>query len=155
MMAANSVEGRFPFLDHRVVEFCNSLPPQFRIRGLREKHILKKSAQGLLPPEIWQRRKQPYRAPIHSSFFDQRPEYVEHLLSEDAIRASDLFTPGGVARLTRKCQAGARLSEGDNMALVGILSTQLLHQMFIDEFPYHSPQDPQPLRICRGKEQNQ
>ena len=91
---------------------------------------------------------------IDQSFFDQRPEYVEHLLSEDAIRASDLFTPGGVARLTRKCQAGARLSEGDNMALVGILSTQLLHQMFVDEFPYHSPQDPQPLRICRGKEQN-
>lgn len=152
MMAANSVEGRFPFLDHRVVEFCNRLPPQLRIRGLREKYILKKSAQELLPPEIWQRRKQPYRAPIHSSFFDQPPEYVESLLSQDAIRSSGIFAPEAVARLARKCQAGARVSEGDDMALVGVLSTQLLHQMFVDKFPHHSPQEPQPLRLCRGEE---
>ena len=152
MMAANSVEGRFPFLDHRVVEFCNRLPPHFRIRGLREKHILKKSAQGLLPPEIWQRRKQPYRAPIRSSFFGHPPDYVESLLSQEAIQASDIFAPKAVTRLARKCQAGGRISEGDDMALVGVLSTQLLHRMFVEEFPHRSPQEPEPFRLCQGKE---
>jgi asparagine synthase (glutamine-hydrolysing) len=152
MMAANSVEGRFPFLDHRVVEFCNQLPPHFRIRGLEEKHILKKSAQGLLPAEIWQRRKQPYRAPIHPAFFGQPLNYVESLLSPDTIQASGVFAPEAVARLARKCQSGVHVSEGDDMALVSVLSVQLLHRLFIDEFPPRPAQEPHPIRICRGKE---
>ena len=47
MMAANSVEGRFPFLDHRVVEFCNRLLPRFKLRGLQEKLVLRR---GLCRP---------------------------------------------------------------------------------------------------------
>ena len=65
------VEGRFPFLDHRVVEFCNTLPASLKIHGLREKPILKRSAQGLLPTQIWRRHKQPYRAPIHPALLGQ------------------------------------------------------------------------------------
>ena len=150
MMAANSVEGRFPFLDHRVVEFCSRLSPYLKIRGLQEKYILRKSAQGLLPPQIWQRHKQPYRAPIHPAFFAQRqgtpsrsggdgegPDYVEALLSPEAIQASAIFNPDAVARLARKCRAGARVSEGDDMALVGVLSTQLLHHLFWIRFSAH------------------
>ncbi|MBU0704888.1 MAG: asparagine synthase C-terminal domain-containing protein, partial [Chloroflexi bacterium] len=158
MMAANSVEGRFPFLDHRVVEFCSRLPPRFKMRGLQEKHILRKSAQGLLPPQVWQRRKQPYRAPIHSAFFaqsggDGTPPYVESLLSPEAIETSGVFNPKAVAHLTRKCQTGARVSEGDDMALVGVLSTQLLHHLFVDNFTPRTVEATHPVRICRGKEQ--
>ena len=43
----NSVEGRFPFLDHRVIEFCCKLPPNIRMQTLTEKYILKKSMSGL------------------------------------------------------------------------------------------------------------
>ena len=70
MMAANSVEGRFPFLDHRVVEFCNRLPPNLKLRGLTEKYLLKRLASEWIPDDIWRRPKRPYRAPIHKSFFD-------------------------------------------------------------------------------------
>jgi asparagine synthase (glutamine-hydrolysing) len=157
MMAANSVEGRFPFLDHRVVEFCSRLSPHFKIRGLREKYILKKIAQGLLPPQVWQRRKQPYRAPIHPAFFAGSLDYVETLLSPQAIQASGLFDPSAVSRLVRKCREGARVSEGDDMALVGVLSTQLLHHLFVEPLaenimarPVH---EAHPVRICREKEQ--
>jgi asparagine synthase (glutamine-hydrolysing) len=66
---AHSVEGRFPFLDHRVVEFCNQLPPHLKLRGLTEKYLLKQAVRDLLPEEIWRRPKRPYRAPIHRSFF--------------------------------------------------------------------------------------
>ncbi|MEA3341151.1 MAG: asparagine synthase-related protein, partial [Chloroflexota bacterium] len=161
MMAANSVEGRFPFLDHRVVEFCSRLPVRFKIRGLQEKHVLKRSAQGLLPPQIWQRRKRPYRAPIHPAFFPspssppvggkEGGDYVNTLLSPDAIKASDIFNPKAVARLARKCQAGGRVSEGDGMALVGILSTQLLHHLFVDNFPPQPVEAAHPVRVCRGQ----
>lgn len=158
MMAANSVEGRFPFLDHRVVEFCNRLPPHLKIPGLEEKHLLKRSAQGVLPTEIWQRRKQPYRAPIHPAFFARLEgglEYVEDLLSPPAIRAGGIFDADAVTRLARKCRTGTRVSEGDDMALVGVISTQLLHHLFVDNFPNRTVLQARPVRICRRKEQEQ
>ena len=49
MMMAHSVEGRFPFLDHRVVEFCNRLPARFKLRGLQDKYLLRKLSQEWLP----------------------------------------------------------------------------------------------------------
>jgi asparagine synthase (glutamine-hydrolysing) len=147
MMAANSVEGRFPFLDHRVVALCSRLPPSFKLRGLEEKHILKKSAQGLVPPQIWRREKQPYRAPIHPAFFGGRLDYVEELLSPGAIRAGGVFNPDAVARLVRKCRAGGRVSEGDDMALVGVLSTQLLHHLFLEDFSPKPALDVHPVCI--------
>jgi asparagine synthase (glutamine-hydrolysing) len=151
MMAANSVEGRFPFLDHRVVEFCSQLPPRFKLRGLEEKHILKRSARELLPREIWQRRKQPYRAPIHPAFLTESFDYVASLLSHEAVREGGVFNPEAVARLVRKCQTGRRVSEGDDMALVGILSTQLLHHQFVKNFPSRSIPAADPVRISYGE----
>lgn len=137
---AHSVEGRFPFLDHRVVDFCNRLPPQFKLKGLREKHILRKSAEKLLPPAIWRRRKHPYRAPIVPAFLAHPPDYVEELLSPKAIHAAGVFAPDAVTRLIRKLRSGTVIGEREEMALVGILSVQLLHHLFVEHFP------PQPVR---------
>ena len=69
MLMANSVEGRFPFLDHRVIEFANRLPPRMKMRGLNEKYLLKRAMAPYLPREIIDRRKQPYRAPDIPAFF--------------------------------------------------------------------------------------
>jgi asparagine synthase (glutamine-hydrolysing) len=151
MMSANSVEGRFPFLDHRVIEFCNALPPHYKLRGLQEKHILKRSAEGLVPSEIIKRHKQPYRAPIHQVFLGHSLEYVETLLEPKAIENTGLWNTYAVSRLKRKCTAGGSVSEFDNMALVGILSTQLLHQLFVEDFP-RSVQEVTLSRLCRGKD---
>ena len=132
---ANSVEGRFPFLDYRVVEFCNRLPSRLKLRGLREKWLLRQLASKLLPADIWQRRKRPYRAPIHRSFFDRdAPDYISALLSEDALVQSDLFNPLAVNQLVRKARSGAQLSEVDDMAIAGVLSTQLVYQQFVKDF---------------------
>jgi asparagine synthase (glutamine-hydrolysing) len=132
---AHSVEGRFPFLDYRVVEFCNRLPAELKLHGLTEKWLLKQLGRKLVPAEIWQRPKQPYRAPIQRSFFYQgAPEYVQDLLSERALRASAMFAPAAVARLKAKAEASPRLSEVDSMALVGILSAQLLYHHFVQDF---------------------
>ena len=123
----HAVEGRFPFLDHRVVEFANSLPPRLKLRGLVEKYILRKSMERHLPPAIAHRPKQPYRAPDAESFFGPgAPDYVEELLSESSIRATGLFDASAVARLVSKCRTGTAMGFRDNMALVGVLSVQLL-----------------------------
>jgi asparagine synthase (glutamine-hydrolysing) len=151
MMAANSVEGRFPFLDHRVVEFASRLSPQLKIRGLREKHILKASAEGFLPPAIIERHKQPYRAPIHGALFNQPLDYVAELLSPDALRAGGVFAPEPVDRLMRKYRRFGRLSEFEDMALIGVLTTQLLIHQFVQHFDRSVP-EVEPVRICQGEE---
>ena len=130
---ANSIEGRFPFLDHRLIEFANRLPPQWKIRGLTEKHILRKALAPLLPTEIANRTKQPYRAPDANSFFENgKPvDYVAELLSPERIRDAGCFDAGKVRLLLEKCRSGRALGFADNQAFVGIVSTMLLHDTFI------------------------
>ncbi len=65
---ANAVEGRFPFLDHRVIELAARIPPRLKLKGLTEKHILRQSMKHLLPGGIATRPKQPYRAPESRAF---------------------------------------------------------------------------------------
>src|SRR5258708_12033266 len=94
------VEGVFPFLDYRWVEFSPRLPSRLKLRGLTEKYLLKQFARDLLPAEIWQRPKRPYRAPIHRSFFNEsKQDYVRELLSSRQIKAAGLFQPAMIDQL--------------------------------------------------------
>ena len=132
MLMGNSVEGRFPFLDHRVIEFGFRAPPEMRMRGLREKHVLKEVAKGMVPPAVIDMTKQPYRAPDATCFLRQdSPDYARELLSPEAIRKKGYFDSDRVRRLVEKCRNSPVLGFKDNMALVGILSTQLLDEMFV------------------------
>lgn len=139
MLMAHSVEGRFPFLDSDVMEFCNGLPPRYKLAGLNEKFILKRSARGRVPESIIHRQKQPYRAPDAASFVKPgAPAYVGELLSESALRDAGLFDVRAARGLYEKCVAradkrgdGMVFSNADNMGIVGLLSTQLLHSQFI------------------------
>ncbi len=137
MGMANSVEGRYPFLDYRIIEFCAQLPPDYKMKGLKEKVLLKSLMKGRLPEEILNRSKQPYRAPILSSFLgNDAPEYVNEVLSETEIKKAGIFSPDSVKRLLMKMKSGKAYSEIDNMALTAIISTQLLHKQFIEDFRY-------------------
>ncbi len=137
MGMANSVEGRYPFLDHRIIEFCATLPPDFKLRGLNEKVLLKKMMIGKLPEEILNRPKQAYRAPILSSFLgNDAPEFVMESLSFESLLEAEIFDPKSVEKLLAKMNSGKAYSEIDNMALTAIISTQLLYKQFIKEFKY-------------------
>ena len=129
---AHSVEGRVPYLDHRVIEFANSLSPRYKLRGLNEKVLLRRALRRKIPETILKRVKQPYRAPDSRCFFeDGRPlPYVQALMSPESVRRSGYFRPEAVERLLEKCRAGRALGAGDNMAFVGVLSTLLLHEQF-------------------------
>jgi len=133
MAMANSVEGRFPFLDHRLIEFANKLPPQLKLRGLTEKYLLKKSVKGLLPEAVRKRTKQPYRAPDSASFFQdgKAVEYVADLFSATKISAAGYFDAASTGKLFEKCRAGKAIGFADNMAFVAILSTMLIHEQFV------------------------
>lgn len=149
MAMANSIEGRFPFLDHRVVEFAASLPLHYKIRGLNEKYILKKCMAKYLPAKIVKRTKQPYLAPDSKSFFkgSRAPNYVDELLSERSVADYGYFNPRPVSLLVNKCRKGGAIGFKDNMALVGILSTQILHRQFVEKFPDIAPLENGKLKI--------
>jgi asparagine synthase (glutamine-hydrolysing) len=135
MGMGHSVEGRFPFLDHRVVDFCNRVPPTLKLRGLTEKHLLKELSREWLPADISDRPKQPFRAPVHRAFFNDAPaEYLEELLSPAALAAAGCFKPQPVAQMVAKLKGGGALSETDDMALAGIISTQLVERQFVSGF---------------------
>jgi len=140
--AAHAVEGRFPFLDHRVIELGCRIPPWHKLFGLKEKYVLKKAMRAELPKEITQRVKQPYMAPDSNSFFqDKRPAYIGEMLSEANLKKSGVFNADFVARLIDKCSrlSHAHLSFKDNMSFIGILSTQLLLNRFIEQFTMPEP----------------
>jgi asparagine synthase (glutamine-hydrolysing) len=135
MAMANSVEGRFPFLDHRVVEFASRLPVSLKMKVLNEKYLLKRCAAGLIPSSVAKRPKQPYRAPEACSFLQpEAREYMEELLSPEQIRRDGIFDATAVAMLQDKFRKGAAIGIKDNMGLVGIVSTQLLMHQFINHF---------------------
>jgi asparagine synthase (glutamine-hydrolysing) len=135
MAMAHSVEGRFPFLDYRVVEFASRLPVSLKMKVLNEKYLLKRCAAGLIPPSVAKRHKQPYRAPEGCSFLQPAArEYVEELLSPEQIRRDGIFDGPAVGMLLDKFRKGAAIGIKDNMGLVGIVSTQLLLHQFINHF---------------------
>ena len=135
MLMANSIEGRFPFLDHNVIEFANALHPKHKMKVLNEKYLLKKAMRDDLPRAITRRFKQPYRAPNIPAFFgDKVDDYVQDLLSAPKINEYGHFDAKKVQRLLKKIARGRAIGNKDNMALVGILSTQVWHYLFVDNF---------------------
>ncbi len=93
----------------------------------------------------------PFRAPIHKSFFHANtPDYVKQLLSEAGLRAVGLFEPKAVGQLVLKIQHEQPISESDDMALAGILSTQLLHHTFLKAFRAAPPvSNPERVKVVR------
>ncbi|KAB2940291.1 MAG: asparagine synthase (glutamine-hydrolyzing) [Hyphomicrobium sp.] len=133
---ANAVEGRFPFLDHRLIELAARIPPRLKLKGLVEKHILRQSVKDLLPDVIAKRPKQPYRAPESRAFLRSRvgAAVLDHM-SRANVSDAGYFDAGLVARLVEKCDKLASTGFRDNLAFVGILSTQVWHDAFVAGAP--------------------
>jgi len=126
---AASVEGRPPLIDHRIVEFMFSLPSHHRIRGWRQKYLLKKSAEGLLPSRIINRPKAPFGAPLRSWIRHDLKEMVDDVLSLSALKNRGLFNPEMVRKLIQTDREGKE----DNALLIwSILTREMWFRTFID-----------------------
>jgi len=133
MAMANSVEGRYPFLDYRIIEFCSRLPSKLKLNGLNEKYLLKRLMNGRLPESILKRPKQPYRAPISSVFLSKNaPDYVKFMLSESYTKNTGIFEYSSIAGLLSRIEKTGVASEVDNMSLTAVISTHLLYYQFIE-----------------------
>ncbi|MFY2561556.1 asparagine synthase (glutamine-hydrolyzing) [Corallococcus terminator] len=133
MLLGNAVEGRFPFLDTSVMELAARIPERVRLKGLDEKHVLKRFAKGRVPESILERSKFPYRAPIAGALVGpEAPAWAKELLAPEAIAKVGVFDARKAERLVAKLRAPNSMeSEADTMALFAIASTQLLAQHFL------------------------
>jgi asparagine synthase (glutamine-hydrolysing) len=104
---AHSLEARAPLLDHRLIEFAASLPPEWKLRGLRKKHLFKESLRGRLPDWVLDRKKEGFNSPmtkwlagplrplaqdaLHSTALEEwvRPDAIERLWREQDARIRD------------------------------------------------------------------
>ncbi len=140
MLMANGIEGRFPFLDHRVIELASRLPERLKIRALNEKWVLKHAMRRYLPPDTRARTKQPYRAPDAAAFIDARTgqaqAWVADLLSPARLADTGYFQPKmGEMLLKKAVRSPEALGSRDNQALVAMVSMQAWHHLFIDQKP--------------------
>ncbi|GEN09667.1 asparagine synthase (glutamine-hydrolysing) [Myxococcus fulvus] len=133
MLLGNAVEGRFPFLDTSVMELAARIPERMRLKGLDEKHVLKRYAKGRVPASILERSKFPYRAPIAGALVGpEAPAWARELLAPEAVAKVGVFDARKAERLVAKLRApNAAESEADTMALFAIASTQLLAHHFL------------------------
>jgi len=139
----SSVELRHPFLDEDLFDFCAQLPPRDKLRGFREKFILRQVASRWLPREIAWRKKTMFIAPGDSFYAPHSngngtakvSAVIDQLLSEESIRRAGYFDPKEVRRWR---QAYARMWKFSvrrtsiEIGLAAVASTQLWHHLFID-----------------------
>lgn len=155
MLMANSVEGRFPFLDPGVIEAACAMPARHRLLGLDEKHVLKRAFADLVPASILARPKQPYRAPDASAFFglESTPGWLEDCLSARALESVGVFDVDRVTGLIAKCRrrGGAEMSHTDDQRILAVISTQLLAATLLagTASATHTPHHPHELVIDR------
>jgi asparagine synthase (glutamine-hydrolysing) len=145
MTLSHGIEGRFPFLDHRVVEYAFGMPDEYKLKGFDQKFILKEAFKEEIPAEIIDRPKRPYMAPDLISFV--RPdgsltEIAADMLSEKTIEEYGLFDVKTVARFLKKFGRGIPENIGyrDNMIFIFLLSTQM--SMYWIKNPFKGLPDP-------------
>jgi asparagine synthase (glutamine-hydrolysing) len=131
----NSVEARYPFLDDDVIRFCAEIAPEYKLRGMNEKWILRQVAAKTLPVKIANRPKTMFRASLSATFLGpHRPAWVDQLLTPESLNKTGYFNPKTVAReiwwQRHMPRITARRGVYD-LALTSVVSTQLWHHLFL------------------------
>lgn len=141
IFASHSVEGRYPFLARELVEFAARIDPDLKLRGMREKFVLRRAAEQWLPSEVTSRPKARFVMPFGTPFLGkERSELYSHLLSPRTLSDYGYFDPARVAQLLQALKQPAtpgskarrylqRLAQG--IGLNFVVSTQLWHHVFV------------------------
>jgi asparagine synthase (glutamine-hydrolysing) len=129
-----STEGRYPFLDEDVIDYCAEIAPEHKLRGWTDKWLLRQVAARLLPKRIACRKKTMFRANLGTAFLNaNRPAWVDQLISDESLQATGYFEPAGVRRAQQAQQQLPRRSLfrfSLDMGLSAVISTQLWHHLY-------------------------
>lgn len=125
---ANSLEARVPFLDYRLVEFAESLPPRFKLRGLQRKYLHKKAMEKWLPQEVVYRKKKGFANPVDSWLRQQMQRFVADCLLNPHAAVHRYFDQEYIREIIADHKAG-RQNYLRHIYL--LISFELWHQKFI------------------------
>src|SRR5256884_5094283 len=130
----SSVEVRYPFLDEDVFDFLAKLHPRWRLRGFRDKHLLRLLAERWVPKSVARRHKVIFRAPLDSFHIEPEPPFVTHLLSEESLRKTGYFDSAAVARWRtdfRKMRPGSLPRLSVEMGLMAVAGAPRCAHLFL------------------------
>lgn len=132
---SQSVEVRYPFLDEEVFDFIAGIDPEWKLRRMREKYLLRVVAERWLPREVAWRKKGMFRAPLDGFFIEDRLPYVDELLSRESLERTGYFDPDAVLRWKHdfaSLPTAIYKRSSMELGLVAVVATQLWHHTFID-----------------------
>jgi asparagine synthase (glutamine-hydrolysing) len=135
MSMASSLEVRCPLLDHRVIEFAATVPPDLKYRGGVSKYLLKRHLEGRVPRSAVHRRKQGFEIPIAAWFRGELREIAEDLLLSPRTLGRGYVEPARVRALWHRHQRGIRDHSAHLWALIVL---ELWHRTFVDGAPPRS-----------------
>jgi asparagine synthase (glutamine-hydrolysing) len=131
----SSVETRYPLLDDDVISFCASIAPEYKLRGLTDKWLLRQVAARTLPPRIANRPKTMFQASRSDAFLgSDRPAWIDQLLSPESLRATGWFDPAAVARERAAQMRFLRITPKRiimDLSLTCVIATQLWHHLYL------------------------
>lgn len=128
MSMANSLEARVPFLDHALVEFVSSLPPNMKLRGMSKKYILRKLMEKTLGPEITNRKKAGFNIPLPKWLLNDNSGAFRKVFDE---QLSELQYPLDRSYVSALYEAHRSGKKDNSRALWTILNFILWHNHFI------------------------
>jgi asparagine synthase (glutamine-hydrolysing) len=128
MTMSKSLEGRVPFLDHRIVEFCQMIPARLKISGSEKKYIMKQWLKGSLPTHLLSRKKVGFGAPLSNWYINDLLPYARDILLDKSSRERGLFNIRYLQRVLDKTHRW----ELDPQQLFGVLTLELWFKIFID-----------------------
>ena len=131
MSMAHSIETRAPLLDHKLVEFAATIPPDLKVRGTATKVIFKRAMRGLLPDEIIDRPKRGFAIPLGRWFRGRLGNFVRDLLLSDKCRSRGIFDPKYIQDLLDLHDKGREL----DLHIWTLISFELWCRTFLDQRP--------------------
>ncbi|EKD27038.1 MAG: hypothetical protein ACD_79C00912G0002 [uncultured bacterium] len=145
MAMSHSVELRFPYLDKEVINYSLQIPGHLKMRVLREKNILKKAYKDVLPEQIINRHKHAYQAPDLRSFVGNnvKNDKINYYTSRKLLEEAGIWNPDYIEKLLSKYSDSSinAISFRDNMAVVAIISSMILYDLFIKGSAYKNKAD--------------
>src|ERR1700733_7174699 len=129
MTMANSVELRVPLLDHKILEFASSLPPNFKLNGFSSKYILKKVLSERIPDEIRNRKKAGFPVPYESWLRKDLKDVVWSVLTDRRTIERGYFSKGAVEAMLKSNSNGANYSK----EIFSLMSLELWQRTFLEQ----------------------
>ena len=137
---AHSVELRVPFLSNEMIDYGCSVPTMLKMFGLKEKYILNKAFEKIVPPHVKKREKFAYNAP-NLTFWQAKDDLRDELMSPKALAKTAIFNEQRVSNLMKEAQETPLIQRKNELQalLTGVLSIQLLHESYVEQktFPLY------------------